>query len=1203
MRQVRRLLTAILVLLGAVTVVPVFSGIASAHHSNIAASVACSGTVSWTATSWSTGAEGTNTDIRVTMKPDNGAVTPVAQGEFKPANNYQFSGTFAWPAGANSIVVTSTPYATWANGVVSPVGSSVTVNKPTNCPGQPGVSKAVSCSNTSPGHGDGIVTLTLSNTGGGPFASNTSFIVYNPDQTSTSATYSVAPGGNKQVTFTGLADGSHSVKILAGSSDLSQTFSIDCDSPIPSTSLTQTCANGDGQVVVTLTNSGGEAVVFDVTNPKTNTVEHVTVNADSSTTRTFSGLADGNYTLSVKVGTTDLSKSFTIDCKHPLPKVSSSVVCDASHDGAVTITLANQGTEAVVFHVTNPTTNAVENVTVAAGASTTRTFSGFSDGPHSVTVTADGQDYSQGFTVQCDLAPSVSHAETCVDGDGSVDVTMTNNGDDVNAVFVLNSVSYTLAPGATKVITLSGLTDGSHAVPLIVNGVDKSFTVIVDCDRPGQPAVEIAQSCANEDGVVVVTLKNIGGQLPLTFTVQGVDYQVAANSNLDVPVGGLLDGAQVIAISQGGTDFSKPVTIRCDQTPTVESTQSCVEGANGHADGQVVVTLHNNGDDVAVTFTVNGTPYPVQPKQLQIVTISGLADGDHHVAVLAGTLDLSFNITIACDHPGVGNVSVASTCVENDGQVTVTLIATGGELPVAFSVNGTPYSVAPDSTKDVVISGLSDGIAHITVHAGDKDLSFDTTTKCDAAPTYSYVQACSNFDDTVSVLIANPGDDVDVTFTINGTDYVLAPGESQTVLIDHLADGTNTVTLAIDGEGQNDIIVESNCDPVFAVTPICNSVDTSGEVAQYWFTVANSETTDVSVTWDGGSAVVPAGQSIVVGSSSAPLIVRHDGVEIARSSAAESTCERSVTFTKELHGQPQASETYSIRVSRLVGESYVEEMTFTLNAGETKTVNLPSTLDPAGFAYKIEEINAGTANTSSVSPDQLTLAGHLGETISVVVTNGYAAVQIDKTTSTASVLPGGQIIYTLQAVNTGGLTLDPVVVTDRLPAAMEFVSATVAGGAGQCSLAQATRPQLVSCTMSGPLAPGASASPITVVVKVDGTVAAGTTIVNQAMVHGAYTAGEGTETLAQKVNNVGSAGGDLSCLPVISGTVCDLSTKIGVPVTQIQVSPPTPATATQVVAQLPRTGVSNLRAMLALGFGAVLLGGALLVSKRRLGTR
>ena len=962
MRQLRRLLSALFILLGAITVIPVFSGIASAHHSNITASVACTGTVSWTATSWSTGAEGTNTTILVT-KTVNGVTTSVGQGAFNLANQYQFSGNFTWPTGATSIIVTSTPNAAWGNGVVSNVGSSVTVNKPSNCPGQPGVSKVVSCTNSSPGHGDGTVTLTLSNTGSGPFASNSTFTVYNPDQTTTSTPYTVAPGLTKNVAFGGLADGSHTVKIVAGSTDLSQTFSVDCDSPIPSSSLAVTCANGDGQVVVTLNNAGGKAVTFDVTDPKTNTVEHVTVNADSSTTRTFSGFADGNYTLTIKVGNTDLSKPFTIDCDHAKPKVSSKVVCDAS-DGSITITLDNkEGTEAVTFDVTDPTTQEVKHITVNFGTEQTITFGGLSDGQHSVLVTADGQNFTQTFTVSCD-APSSA-----------------------------------------------------------------------------------------------------------TFT------------------------------------------------------QTCVEGENGIADGKVDVTLHNNSDDVVVTFFVNGAPYPVGPNDVFLVSIGGLADGITHIVVRtsADGPDIGFDVTVKCDHSGAGSVSYVAGCADYDGVVSVTLTAIGGEKAVEF--------------------------------------------------------------------------------IINDVQHVLDPGATETFDIGGLADGSNHITVAVNGEPQADIVVETNCDPVFAVTPICNSVDTSGEVAQFWFTVTNSEASDVSVTWAGGSAVVPAGQSIVVGSSSAPLILQYNGVEIASSGAADSTCERSVIFTKELHGQPQTSETYSIRVSRLVGETYVEEMTFTLNAGETKTINLPSTLDQAGVSYKVEEINAGSASTSTVSPDQLTLAGHLGETIAVVVTNGYAAVQIDKTTSTASVLPGGQITYTLQAVNTGGLTLNPVVVTDRLPAAMELVSATVAGG--ECSLAEATRPQLISCTMSGSLAPGASASPITVVVKVDATVVAGTTVVNQAMVHGAFVALDGSETLSQKVNNAGSAGVDLSCLPVISGTVCDLSTKVGVPVTQIQVSPPTPATATatQSVAELPRTGASNLRAMLVLGFGAVLLGGALLVSKRRLGAR
>jgi uncharacterized repeat protein (TIGR01451 family)/LPXTG-motif cell wall-anchored protein len=260
---------------------------------------------------------------------------------------------------------------------------------------------------------------------------------------------------------------------------------------------------------------------------------------------------------------------------------------------------------------------------------------------------------------------------------------------------------------------------------------------------------------------------------------------------------------------------------------------------------------------------------------------------------------------------------------------------------------------------------------------------------------------------------------------------------------------------------------------------------------------------------------------------------------------------------------------------------------------------LPSTLDPAGIDYKFEEIVTGTANTSVVSPDQLKLAGHLGETVNVVVTNGYASVQIDKASSTVKVDPGGQITYTLQATNTGGLTLNPVVVNDRLPSSVELVSASVAGGAGQCVLTEATRPQLLTCTMSDALAPGALTSVITVVVKADATVAGGSTIVNQAMVHGAFA--------DAVMSGLGTGGGELSCLPAVAGTVCDLSAHVGVPVSTPQVAsePPAPTiTAVDaVVVELPRTGPGHLREMLALGFGGILLGGAMLIGRRRIGTR
>lgn len=463
--------------------------------------------------------------------------------------------------------------------------------------------------------------------------------------------------------------------------------------------------------------------------------------------------------------------------------------------------------------------------------------------------------------------------------------------------------------------------------------------------------------------------------------------------------------------------------------------------------------------------------------------------------------------------------------------------------------------------------------------------------------------------------------DIRVTTTVNGSTAEIAqgafnsannyqfsgtfewPADTATIIISTKPFGTwgngNTSTTG----GSTTVSKPADCPappPDFGVTAICNSV--SDETTSHWFTITNTASTDIPVTWNGGAATIPAGQSIVVSIPSTSLVLQHNGQEIASANAADSDCESTVTFTKELQGAPASGETYTIRVSRFVGTydgSYVEVMTFDIAAGESKIIHLPSTMDPAGIDYKFEEIVTGTANTSVISPNQLTLSGNLGETVNVAVTNGYAAVQIDKTSFTSSVVPGGQITYTLQATNTGGLTLDPVVISDRLPSVTSLVSASVAGGAGQCVLTETTRPQLLTCTMSEALAPGAVTSVITVVVNVDTTAVAGSTIVNQAMVHGAYAA-------EAVMSGLGASDSQLSCVPVVAGTVCDLSAQVGVPVATnalVASAPPAPPAPASVVAELPRTGTAYVPQMLVLAFGGVLLGGVLLIGRRRIGIR
>lgn len=112
---------------------------AKAWNSNISGSMACSGVVSWTATAWNgPAAERVNPDVAVSVSTDGGATfTQIATGAFTAADNYSFSGTWANPGAATSIVLQSQALANWpgGGGDVPGPATTATVVLPATCGG------------------------------------------------------------------------------------------------------------------------------------------------------------------------------------------------------------------------------------------------------------------------------------------------------------------------------------------------------------------------------------------------------------------------------------------------------------------------------------------------------------------------------------------------------------------------------------------------------------------------------------------------------------------------------------------------------------------------------------------------------------------------------------------------------------------------------------------------------------------------------------------------------------------------------------------------------------------------------------------------------------------------------------------------------------------------------------------------------------
>ena len=402
-----------------------------------------------------------------------------------------------------------------------------------------------------------------------------------------------------------------------------------------------------------------------------------------------------------------------------------------------------------------------------------------------------------------------------------------------------------------------------------------------------------------------------------------------------------------------------------------------------------------------------------------------------------------------------------------------------------------------------------------------------------------------------------------------------------------------------------------------SIVAVCREVDTDGNDTKEWFDVTNPNDHALSVAWEDGSTTMAAHATVTIHTLGPGVHFTVDGSPIGQAPTPAAICHRTVTFTKDVAGQP-VGDTYTIRVSRLVPPDYVEETTFDITAGQTVSLDLPSTGDGSGFTYTIEEINDGGAAVHTIEPGSITLAGHLGETVSVVITNSFASIELDKQVSATDVQPGDSLDYTLVAHNTGALLLDSPVITDLLPVDVSLESWEVVDDAGNCVLTIATHPQLVTCTMDAQLPVDAFTKMITLHTSVDAGVSGSSTILNQAKVVAFYVAPNQGAGKPQRTQ-VTASPSELSCIPVPQGAVCDLSAKVGstltvggTTTTAVDSNGGTTSTAattttllgndapTTTVLSLPVTGSgTSTNGLLVLGGFMVLLGGMLLTLSRR----
>jgi LPXTG-motif cell wall-anchored protein len=107
-----------------------------------------------------------------------------------------------------------------------------------------------------------------------------------------------------------------------------------------------------------------------------------------------------------------------------------------------------------------------------------------------------------------DAAPTAStSAVVCVNGDGAMDLVVTNPATDAPAEFVVTNPAtfiasvIDVAPGSSLVVTVDGLADGPVVVPVQFNGNDASVSTQISCDAPPTCPAGVLTTVTDDSGV------------------------------------------------------------------------------------------------------------------------------------------------------------------------------------------------------------------------------------------------------------------------------------------------------------------------------------------------------------------------------------------------------------------------------------------------------------------------------------------------------------------------------------------------------------------------------------------------------------------------------------------------------------------------------------------------------------------------------
>jgi uncharacterized repeat protein (TIGR01451 family) len=582
------------------------------------------------------------------------------------------------------------------------------------------------------------------------------------------------------------------------------------------------------------------------------------------------------------------------------------------------------------------------------------------------------------------------------------------------------------------------------------------------------------------------------------------------------PVGGVLTCNLGTLLLNGSATVTIVVTPSSAAVPSITNTVSATATETdptpaNNTNISETTTVNPSAD---LTLTKTDSPDPVRVGNNLTYTLTVTNNGPNAATGVTLTDTLPANVTFVSSTPG------APTCTEAGGVVTCNLgtINSGANSVVTIVVTpqaaavGTINNTASVSANEFDPVAADNSATQSTTVDPVADLTLSKTDSPDP------VQVGSNLTYTLTVTNNGPNDATGVTLTDTLPANVTFVSTTPAGPTCSQAAGVVTCNLGTIANGANSVVTIVVTPQAAAVPSITNTASVtsavfdpnSGNNTNITQTTTVTAVADVSITISDSPDPVNAGANITY-----TVTVSNAGPSAATNIVATAAVPAGLTFVSATATQGTcsfAAGTLTCNVGTLAsGASATATVVLTAGAAAVPSVSVTANVTAT-------ETDSNAANNSATA---------------TTAVNPAADLAVTKSDSPDPVVVGNNVTYTVTVANNGPSQATAVVLTDNLPGAVTFVSATPSQGTCSAPVAGG-----FTCDL-GSINAGSNAT-VTVVVTAPGTPGS---ITNNVSVTSGVTdpvAGNNSASATTTVNPVVTADFSLTATPPVQNVPAGL---------------------------------------------------------------